>query len=75
MQFHEKNLIYLISRVFLPGLFKIFWPAVRWSTLEVKCVIFVDVRKKIKCDICGKHYDNMTMSEKSSNVNIADTII
>ena len=27
MQFHEKiNLIYLISRVFLPGLFKIFGP-------------------------------------------------
>ena len=29
MQFHEKKiLIYLISRVFLPGLFQIFWPAV-----------------------------------------------
>ena len=28
MQFHEKKLIYLISRVFLPGLFKMFWLAV-----------------------------------------------
>ena len=26
MQFYEKN--YLISQVFLPGLFQIFWPAV-----------------------------------------------
>ena len=27
MQFHVKKLIYFISRVFLPGLFYIFWPA------------------------------------------------
>ena len=25
MQFHAKKRIYLISRVFLPGLFKIYW--------------------------------------------------
>ena len=30
MQFHEKKLIYLISRVFWPGLFKIFWPTVHY---------------------------------------------
>ena len=37
MQFHEKkNSTYLISRVFLPGLFLIFWPTVTpppwWSS-------------------------------------------
>ena len=31
MQFYEKILIYLISQVFLPGLFKIFWPTVAIS--------------------------------------------
>ena len=36
LQFHEKFfLIYLISRVFLPGRLKIFWPAVTiWGLID-----------------------------------------
>ena len=37
MQFHEKKfLIYLISRVFLPGLFKIFWPTVKQGAQKLQ---------------------------------------
>ena len=32
MQFHGKKIIYSISRVFLLGLFLIFWPAVQCNS-------------------------------------------
>ena len=52
MQFHNNFcLIYLISRVFFPGLFKIFWPAVYFTKKNRKISVPLSSFKCTKVSI------------------------
>ena len=57
MQFHEKKWIYLISQVSLPGLFKIFWPAVITASIIKKVGIGETTGEEPKVDEDGETID------------------